>query len=104
MAAAIEPVGDEIAPVAMLVGQAGGDDPADDRGVLRRIEQGMVLGWAMNACLRKRAIQRPDDVAPFTHAPQPGFQFAVECPAPVPAFLGSSEEHTSELQSLMRIS
>src|SRR3546814_10048140 len=85
MAAAIEPVGDEIAPVAMLVGQAGGDDPADDRGVLRRIEQGMVLGWAMNACLRKRAIQRPDDVAPFTHAPR-------------------SEEHTSELQSLMRIS
>gem|GEM_PF-5813900 len=90
-AVAINAVDDEIAPVAMLVGETGGNDPADDRLVLRRIEQGMALGWAVNACFPKLAIQGPDDVAPFAHAPQPGLQFAVERPAPVSAFLGKAE-------------
>lgn len=44
VAASIDTVDDEIAPVTILVGKAGRDHPADDRLVLRRIEQGMVLG------------------------------------------------------------
>ncbi|GLV24514.1 hypothetical protein TomTYG45_09550 [Sphingobium sp. TomTYG45] len=91
VAVAINAVEDQIAPVAMLVGQASGDDPAGDRLALSGIVQGMVVGRTMDACFPKLPVQRPDNVAALAHAPQRGLQFTVERPATVPAFLGQAE-------------
>lgn len=56
MAVAIEGIDDEVAPVAMLVGQARGDDPAYDRLSVGGIVQAMVVGRAMDPCFPQFAV------------------------------------------------
>src|SRR3546814_10464218 len=65
--------------------------PSGDSGVLRlpRLSDGSKCAWIVDGQQRSTALARAGDG---------------NLPVPVIAFVSRSEEHTSELQSLMRIS
>src|SRR3546814_2939051 len=76
-----------IMPVAMFVGQAAMDQPPD-QGFAQVGRHDTFDPRAVQTARGQLALHEADDVAAFAHPPQ----------------RIRSEEHTSELQSLMRIS
>src|SRR3546814_1000674 len=92
MGATVDRFDNDIMTVGIFVGQAALDDAADQRSLGRgRVIDKLIDDRRSSPAFRIGALHRTNDVAALTHAAQRVGKIR-------------SEEHTSELQSLMRIS
>ena len=80
MAAAVDTIDHQIAPVAILVGESARDDAPDDGNGIPVVDR-VKLGRPLQLCLGHRPVHRLDDVAALAHRSEHVFRIGRQRPA-----------------------